>query len=152
MDSTWIGPFALLGVGLLINAALLWKMWTHYNRLTAKISKKELMEALNQILKENEDNKLFTKNLEKKFLEHQKVGLKDYSKLGFKRFNPFSDTGGDQSFCLCLLTAEDDGIMISSLHSRENTRLYAKIITNGRSGDQNLSREETEVLKQAIKQ
>lgn len=75
----------------------------------------------------------------------------DFQKIGFIRFNPFSHTGGDQSFALCLLDENNDGIVISSLHSRENTRVYAKKLTNGSSPDQILSKEEKAVINQAMK-
>jgi Protein of unknown function (DUF4446) len=68
---------------------------------------------------------------------------------GLVRFNPFrEDTGGNLSFALALLDADDNGIVLSSLHSRTNTRVYVKAITAG-VPDQTLSGEETEALQQA---
>lgn len=68
---------------------------------------------------------------------------------GLVRFNPFrEDTGGNLSFALALLDADDNGIVLSSLHSRQTTRVYLKAITAGQS-DQALSEEETEALRQA---
>ena len=72
-------------------------------------------------------------------------------KLGFVRFNPFNDTGGDQSFCLAILNGHDTGIVISSLHSREQTRIYAKRIVAGKTEGVELSREEAEALNRALK-
>lgn len=152
MDSLWIGATALLGLAVVVNSAIIWRLWNHYNRLTGKIQKKELLEALNQLMNQMEKNRQLTTDLEKKFKSHQDWTLKGIRKVGFRRFNPFSDTGGNQSFSLALLDAHDDGFMISSLHSRENTRLYAKVITDGKASDQNLSKEEQEVLNQALKQ
>ncbi|MCS6845302.1 MAG: DUF4446 family protein [Caldilineales bacterium] len=42
------------------------------------------------------------------------------------RYNPFSHTGGDQSFVLVLADAEGRGAIVTSLHAREGTRIYAK--------------------------
>ncbi len=70
-------------------------------------------------------------------------------KVGFKRFNPFDNTGGDQSFTICLLDQKNDGIVISSLYTREGVRVYAKAISSG-SSKHPLSGEEEEVLKQAL--
>ncbi len=68
---------------------------------------------------------------------------------GLVRFNPFrEDTGGNLSFALALLDAEDNGFVLSSLHSRQTTRVYIKAITAGQS-DQALSDEETQALNQA---
>ena len=46
--------------------------------------------------------------------------------LGVLRFNPFDDVGGDQSFALALVDGYGNGVVISSLHMRDVTRVYAK--------------------------
>ena len=56
-------------------------------------------------------------------------------RIGLVRFNPFEDTGGNQSFALALLDAHGNGLVVSSLHSRTGTRVYGKAITGGRGGD-----------------
>ena len=70
-------------------------------------------------------------------------------KVGFLRFNPFQDTGGDNSFVIALLDGKDNGIVLSSLYMREGTRLYAKQITRG-AAKQPLSDEEQKVLDETI--
>jgi Protein of unknown function (DUF4446) len=70
-------------------------------------------------------------------------------RVGLVRFNPFEDTGGNQSFALALLDASNTGFILSSLHSRTGTRVYAKAITDGRS-DGALSDEEGEALRLAL--
>lgn len=70
-------------------------------------------------------------------------------KVALIRFNPFEDAGGDQSFAVALLDTFDNGIIISSLHSRDGTRVYAKPITKGRT-KHHLSDEEKTVLKKAV--
>ena len=76
------------------------------------------------------------------------VGRKAVQRVGLVRFNPFEDTGSNQSFALALLDGEEDGVVISSLHSRVSTRIYAKPINQGRS-DAALSAEESAALDQA---
>ena len=68
--------------------------------------------------------------------------------VGVVRFNPFEDTGSNQSFALALLDDRSDGVVISSLHSRQSTRLYLKPISGGRS-ETALSEEEAEALRRA---
>ena len=68
--------------------------------------------------------------------------------VGLVRFNPFDDTGSNQSFALALLDANADGIILSSLHSRTATRVYVKAILGGRS-DGTLSTEEVAALRDA---
>lgn len=70
-------------------------------------------------------------------------------KVGFLRFNPFQDTGGDNSFIIVLLDAGDNGFILSSLYMREGTRLYAKAVERG-SVRAPLSDEEQEVLDSTI--
>ncbi len=69
-------------------------------------------------------------------------------RVGIVRYNPFEETGGNQSFALALLDAEDHGIIISSLHARSGTRVYAKAVTSGRPAGA-LSTEEAEALRLA---
>jgi hypothetical protein len=64
------------------------------------------------------------------------------------RFNPFPDQGSNQSFAIGMLNEEKDGVVISSLYSRERMSVFAKPIKGGRS-DHELSAEEKEVLKKA---
>ena len=50
-----------------------------------------------------------------------------FSHLGLIRFNPFNDMGSNQSFALALLDGRGNGLVVSSLHSRSGTRLYAMV-------------------------
>lgn len=72
------------------------------------------------------------------------------TKMQLIRFNPFEDIGGDQSFILCLLDNTNTGVIITSLHSRDITRVYAKSIKNGEGDNVALSREETRALIKTI--
>ena len=68
--------------------------------------------------------------------------------LDILRFNPFPDQGSNQSFAIGMLNEDKDGIVISSLYSRERMSVFAKPIKNGKS-EYELSDEEKEVLKKA---
>ncbi len=70
--------------------------------------------------------------------------------VGVVRFNPFPDTGGDQSFAIALLDAHGDGVVISSLYSRIESRIYAKPVAGGES-PYALSAEEREAIRRALK-
>ena len=78
----------------------------------------------------------------------EEQGRRAVQYVGVVRFNPFEDTGGNQSFALALLDSKRDGIVVSSLHSRQNTRVYLKAIVGGRS-ETALSDEEREALRKA---
>ena len=73
-----------------------------------------------------------------------------FGRVGLVRYNPFEgDTGGNQSFAVALLDGRGDGFVISSLHARAVTRMYAKAIARG-SSEAALSTEEAEALQQAL--
>jgi hypothetical protein len=67
------------------------------------------------------------------------------------KFNPFSDTGGEQSFVISLLDPGGSGILLTSLHGRGITRLYAKRVVAGKV-DLELSAEEKQALSQALRE
>ena len=69
-------------------------------------------------------------------------------RIGIVRFNPFNDTGGDQSFAIALLNGSGDGLVISSLFSRTGNRIFAKSILQGRS-KYPLTAEEEQAIIQA---
>jgi Protein of unknown function (DUF4446) len=77
------------------------------------------------------------------------VGRRSIQRVGLVRFNPFEDTGGNQSFAIALTDAVGSGLIVSSLHSRTGTRVYAKAVIEGRS-EGALSAEETEALRAAL--
>ena len=71
-------------------------------------------------------------------------------KVGVVRFNPFQDSGGDQSFAIALLDQRGSGVVVSSLHGRAETRIFAKQVVNGRS-THSLSDEEQQAIREALK-
>jgi hypothetical protein len=70
-------------------------------------------------------------------------------RLGFVRFDAFDDVGGEQSFALALLDASNNGVVVSNLFSRVDSRVYAKPIKAGAS-EHTLSKEEQEALRKAV--
>lgn len=68
------------------------------------------------------------------------------------RFNPFkgNGSGGNQSFSTAFLNEENDGVVISSLYSREHVSVYSKPVKNGVS-EYELSEEEKESVSEAKK-
>lgn len=71
-------------------------------------------------------------------------------KVALIRYNPFKDIGGDQSFSLALLDKKDNGVVLTSILSREGNRAYAKNISKGKS-EHKLSLEEEKAIDLAIK-
>ena len=73
------------------------------------------------------------------------AGRRAFQRAGLVRYNPFEETGGNQSFALALLDAEGDGFILTSLHARAGTRIYARALVGGRAEGQ-LSGEEARAL------
>jgi hypothetical protein len=67
-------------------------------------------------------------------------------RVGVVRYNPFEDTGSNQSFVLAMLDARGDGFVLSSLHSRQATRIFLKPVTGGKA-DSAVSAEEAEAIR-----
>jgi hypothetical protein len=78
-----------------------------------------------------------------------RVQRRAIQRVGLVRFNPFEETGGNQSFALALLDQAGDGVVISSLHARAGTRVYGKAVAGGAS-EAALSDEEAEALRVAL--
>ena len=70
--------------------------------------------------------------------------------VGIVRFNPFSDKGGDQSFAIAILDDHADGIVLSSMQSRTDNRVYGKPVVGGQS-TYTLGNEEREAIARAMK-
>jgi hypothetical protein len=70
-------------------------------------------------------------------------------RVGLVRYDAFEDMGGHLSFSAALLTGEGDGLVITSINGRADTRCYAKLVKAGQS-THNLSGEEELAIHQAL--
>lgn len=138
-----------LFVWIIILTFFLTRSILHYRKLTKNITKKDLKSILNEILTKVDLNQKDFKTLNEALVTARKKMKNHIQKIGFIRFNPFPQTGGDQSFSLSLLDEKDSGFVLSSLHSRDTTRFYAKTIKNGQPEGSKLSDEEKKAIKNA---
>ena len=139
----------ILGIWLLGLTVFFWKLSEHYNRLTRGLSEKSMKAVLESLLKDASTAKRDIEYLRAYCDKIEKEGKIHIQKVGLTRFNPFKDTGGDQSFILSLVDANDTGVIISGLYSRSGTRWYAKKVTKGKGIEHDLSEEEKTALKEA---
>lgn len=139
----------IIFVWLISLSVFFWRVLQHYNRLTKGVSEKSLKVVLDEILKDVDVSKKDIDYLKDYSLKLEKDGLLHIQKVGLLRFNPFKDTGGDQSFILSLVDGKDTGVVISGLYSRSGTRWYAKRVVSGKGVDYELSEEEKKSLKEA---
>ena len=68
---------------------------------------------------------------------------------GLVRYDAYNEMSGRQSTSIALLDSHRNGVVLSSIHHREQARLYAKLIREGR-GELELSPEEAEAVSQAL--
>jgi len=69
--------------------------------------------------------------------------------VGVVRFDAFEDMGGHLSFSAALLDGRGDGVVLTSINGRRETRIYAKPVVAAQS-QHNLSDEEQEAIRRAL--
>ncbi len=91
-------------------------------------------------------------NLEALFNEQQTIRTvqnNTIQKIGFVKYNAFENIGNDLSFALTLLDGNNNGVCISSIYGRSESRIFSKPIVRGKSVA-SLSQEELESLNEAL--
>jgi len=141
--------FSIIILWLFVISFFLWRTLSHYNKLGQGLKEKNFKSIMENLLKDVDVAKKDIDNLELYCDKIQKDGLLHIQKIGLIRFNPFKDTGGDQSFILSLIDANDTGVVISGLYARSGTRWYAKRVIKGKAVEHELSEEEKRALKEA---
>ena len=122
-----------------------------YKKVTRGTNNLNLEALIQKVLEKQEATETNIKNLNQEQLTIKAKSLDYFQKSALVRFNPFEDAGGDQSFVVALLDAKNNGFIISSLHSRSGTRVYAKPVTAGKSTSHSFTKEEKEALEKALK-
>jgi hypothetical protein len=141
----------LLTLWLIAVSVILYKIYGHYSRLTDKVRGENLIKVLEKVLHDEKSHAEELTQVKSEIMAMQKDSLKNVQKIGLLRFNPFKETGGEQSFSLSLLNKNDDGIVMTGLHARERTRVYTKPIQDGKSVAIDLSDEEKKAVALALK-
>ena len=136
---------------LVFLSVIFYNLFNHYQKLVKGDNKKGLKSVLEELLKDFTKEAARIDELTQELQKLQKENLYNIQKIGLVRFNPFSETGGNQSFSLALLNGEESGLVITSLHSREITRIYSKPIVKSKADGYELSTEEKQAIKVAKK-
>ena len=149
MYSVWVAAFfpILVWLGVLTYLVLRGKEETRrlFPKDGAGDIRDKFQEVLTTVEKVARDNEVLNKNLRAVYRE----GLSHVQKMEIVRYNPYEDTGGNVSFSLVMLDGRNNGMLLTSLHTRAGTRVYVKTITKGES-EMSLSKEEKQVLEKAI--
>lgn len=140
INSNYLEIIVGMGVAIILLIALsgflFWQNWLINKRLKVFFQgrkAKDIEDVLAQQIKRQMKSEKEIQELFKSSRDLWKIAQKSIQKVGIVRFNPFKDTGGDQSFSIVLLDSNDSGLVISSLYTREGTRIYSKPIEKGKS-------------------
>ncbi|EKE13415.1 MAG: hypothetical protein ACD_13C00021G0017 [uncultured bacterium] len=150
MQNLSIYIYVIFGVWLLALSFFLYRFFALYKKLTKGIEVTDIKKILEKILVRGDENTKNIKELVKKIDIIDDNDRRHIQKVGLVRFNPFSELGGDHSFCLAILDDRDTGVVITGLHTRDRTRVYMKDIKNGKSSLE-LSAEEKKAVVDAQK-
>ncbi len=140
---------SLLVMWAIISEIRLYKLRNELKLFIPKGSNKSFTDILWEYVKKAEKLGKKIEFLEKNQMDIRMETLEALRHVGIVRYNAFSDMGGETSFSLGLLNAGGDGVVISSLQSRTDVRVYVKPVVNGESL-RKLSEEEKMAIKKAL--
>lgn len=142
----------LLAIAVLALAALVVWMWRKMRRFIVDVDAHNVSESLGMVWTGVKDLDRFRKEMEEYLLTVEKRLKKSVQSVHTVRFNPFhgTATGSNQSFATAFLTEEGDGVVISSLYSRDHVSVFAKPVKK-HSSEHELSDEERQAMEEAKK-
>lgn len=141
--------FLILFVWIVLLTIFYVRQVNFYKKLFSGTDVRSLEKVLNNLQDKQQKIDSSIKNLILDFAKINSHSLNYFYKTGLVRFNPFSDTGGQQSFAMAILNEKKTGIVLSHLFGRQGSRWYVKQITEGKSMDLDLTDEEKEAIKKA---
>lgn len=141
----------ILSIWSLVLTILFLRSYLLTLRISRGSKKQSIVDILDNVLSHERD---LRKDLEGVAREVERLSHDSQfyiQKIGLVRFNPFNDTGGDQSFILALVDGENSGVVVSGLHTRNGTRWYAKKVENGKGVEYQLSDDEIKAIRTATR-
>jgi hypothetical protein len=144
--------FIILSAATLILVIVVFWMHFKLRRFLTNVDAHNISDSLKQVSNDLTDIQNFRKEMETYLESVEKRLRKSVQSVDTIRFNPFKGvgTGGNQSFATAFLTEEGDGVILSSLYSRDHVSVFSKPIKNS-SSEHELSDEEREALENAKK-
>lgn len=134
----------------LILTVLIWKNRNFLKDLFPESGQRDIRKKFEELLQEVTGFKTKLTDLSKKLTVLEADGLKHTQKVKLMRYNPYEDVGGDQSFSVAFLDKNDTGVVLTSLHTRAGTRVFAKPVNSAKALNYEFSKEEEKVVKEAI--
>jgi hypothetical protein len=145
------GALALLAlVGMVVLLARQQRLMGRYEHLMAGTSGGNLEAVLHDHVAQVRETAAGVQEVRAQAQRLQQEGRLSLQHVGIVRYNPFQDTGGDQSFSVALADDYGNGLVISSLYSRGTSRVYAKPLL-GWESSYSLTDEERQSIASARK-
>lgn len=141
---------SIAGILIITLCIVSYRLHKRLRRLTAGTDGKNLEDAIYQL---NEDHHIFAHRVAQLEKTTGRIDAEMNSAIrgvATVRYNAFSDVGGKQSFATAFLSADGNGVVVSSIYTRERVNVYAKPIVQFTS-EYELSSEEARSLKEAHK-
>lgn len=144
---------AVIGISylwLLVVSIVVWRERFFLRTLFPRSGERDIRKKFEELTKlvDSFDRKLDDVKVQLKILSAD--SLRHIQRVELLRYNPYEDTGGDQSFSIALLDNKGSGLVITSLHTRAGTRVFSKPVILGKSGKYTFSQEEEEVVSKAM--
>lgn len=141
----------LIFISLAINLLLIiWAVWIHFRlrKVFGGKNAKELEQVLGEVQNDLDRVESTHVEIKKRITGAEKRLSHTIRNISTIRFNPFTDQGSNQSFATALVDDHGDGVVLSSLYSRERVSVFAKPVKGGAS-EFELTDEEKNVLEKA---
>jgi hypothetical protein len=123
----------LLFIWLIVVTSKLSKLKSAHHKLMGDTGVGNMEEVMH-VLHERLNSLDLEKNKQGATIEQHEKRLSSLKgRIGVHRFNAFSDSGSDLSFSVAFVNDDQDGVVITGIHGREQTFLYAKPIDKGQS-------------------
>src|SRR3990167_3558781 len=150
-DNPLLLGFIILAIATLILLGLVIWMYMKLRRFLVSVDAHNISDSLSHVSNNLSELQTFRSEMEKYLANVEKRLRKSVQSVHTVRFNPFKGVGagGDQSFATTLLTEDGEGVIISSLYSRDHVSIFAKPVKK-HSSDHELSEEEAASLESAL--
>ncbi len=142
--------FVVLAVVVVALTILIISMHMKLRRFLVGIDSKHVGDSLDSLKGELGELKSFRAELENYLIKVERRLKKSVRSVHTVRFNPWagSGEGGDQSFATAFMNEDGDGVIISSLYSRDHVSIFGKPLRGGASQHE-LSEEEKKAVHEA---
>lgn len=149
--ATLLGSIVLLFVWVLALSIRVGGLRKRYRKMMADTGIDNLEQLIMQ-LQHNDQQQQSKLQMQEEQLQLVRRALSEMKgRIGVHRYNAFTGQGSDLSFSLAIINEMQDGVIVSGIHGREETYVYAKPLKQGES-NYALSPEEKKAIQLALEQ